>query len=145
MRRPLFLLLLIAAAATVGCSAPSAEDLVLEVMETRLNYDATLQSWIVRPDGSLYLDVLVVNNNNEQALRTLTVMIEQLDAEDEALEARRVVLEVLNLTPGMGEGVGVTVAGAAPGVEGIRLFIEARPEPDAWAEFPEFEAVRPRI
>jgi len=128
-----------------ACSPPSAEDLVRGVAEQRRNYDATLQSWTQREDGSLYLDVLVVNNNVETTLRTLTVLVDQLDADNNVLSSTREVLDVVTLTPGLGQSVGVTMAGAAAQVEGIRLFIEPLPEEEAWADFPEFDAVRPRI
>jgi hypothetical protein len=128
-----------------ACSPPSAEDLVRGVAEQRRNYDATLQSWTQREDGSLYLDVLVVNNNVETSLRTLTVLVEQLDADDNVLSSTREALNVVTLTPGLGQGVGVTLAGAAAQVEGVRLFIEPLPDEEDWADFPEFDAVRPRI
>ncbi len=132
------------AAATLACSAPSAADLVLEVIQTRNNYDAELQSWIVRPDGALYLEVLVVNNN-ETALRYLTVMVEQLDADNNVLAVDRVSLDVAALTAGLGQNLGVTLPVAEPGVEGVRLFIETNPGEDIWPEFRELDSVRPRI
>lgn len=143
MRRVLAFALLTFMAA--GCSPPSADDLVRQVMEQRNNYTATLQSWTQREDGSLYLDVLVVNNNAEGTLRTLTVMVDQYDADSEVIDSRRVVLNVANLTPGLGESVGVTLPGAAAQVEGAALRIEPRPEEGVWDQFPEFDAVRPRV
>jgi hypothetical protein len=140
-----FLALLALALVAPACSPPSADDLVRGVMEQRRNYTATLQSWAQREDGSLYLDVLVVNNNTESSLRTLTVLVEQLDADNGVLSSTRVVLDTATLTPGLGQPVGVTVPGAAPVVEGLRLFVEPQPEEAAWPEFPEFDAVRPRI
>lgn len=131
-----------------GCSAPSAEDLVREVTEQRNNYDARLNSWIVREDAPvpfLYLDIMVVNNNTDVALRSLTVMVEQLDAEDNVLDARRVAIDVAALTAGIGQSVGVQVSPANAAVEGVRLFVEANPPREVWAEFPELDAVRPRI
>jgi len=127
-----------------ACNPPSAEDLVQQVMAQRNNYDATLTSWIVRPDGSLYLDVLVVNNN-ESSLSALTVMVEQLDIDNKVLAAQRVPIDVSELTAGLGQGLGVTLPRAADGVEGVRLYIEPNPPREAWKEFPEFEGVRPRI
>lgn len=144
MKRFFFAALVLALVAP-ACSPPSAEDLVRAVAEQRRNYDATLQSWTQREDGSLYLDVLVVNNNVETALRTLTVLVEQLDADNNLLASSREVLNVVSLTPGLGQGVGVTLAGAAAQVEGIRLFVEPQPSEEDWGEFPEFDAVRPRI
>lgn len=138
------LLLVTVAFFPTACSAPSAEDLVHDVMAVRNNYDARLQSWIQRDDGTLYLDVLVVNNN-DTSLATLTVMVEQLDADNNVLDARRVPMDVAELTPGLGQSVGVTVPAAAEVVEGVRLFIERDPPREAWPEFPEFDAVRPRI
>jgi len=136
------LLLMLAAPA---CSPPSADDLVRGVMEQRNNYSAELKSWTQREDGSLLLDVLVVNNNTEASLRTLTVRVEQLDTDDTVLGSERVPMDVLSLTPGLGQSVVVSVAGAAAQVEGVRLFIEGSPEETEWADFPEFDAVRPRI
>jgi len=144
MKRP-FLAALVLAFVAPACSPPSAEDLVRAVAEQRNNYSATLQSWTQREDGSLYLDVLVVNNNAESSLRTLTVMVEQLDADNNVLGSSRGVLDVVSLTPGLGQPVGLTLAGAAAQVEGIRLFVEPLPAEDDWPDFPEFDAVRPRI
>ena len=141
----LFLATLVLALATPACSPPSAEDLVREVTKQRNNYAATLQSWTQREDGSLYLDVLVVNNNTEGVLRTLTVMVEQYDADDNVIGSSREIMQVATLTAGLGQPVGVTLAGAATQVEGVFLFIERSPSEADWAEFPEFEAVRPRI
>ena len=61
MTRRLVLLLL--TTALTACGTPSAADLVRPVIQTRNNYDATLQSWILRPDGALLPDVLVVTIN----------------------------------------------------------------------------------
>lgn len=141
----LFLATLVLALVAPACSPPSADDLVRGVAEQRRNYEATLQSWRQREDGSIYLDVLVVNNNIETSLRTLTVLVEQLDADNNVLSSTREVLNVATLTPGLGQGVGVTLAGAAAQVEGIRLFIEPLPDEEDWSNFPEFDAVRPRI
>ncbi len=143
-RRFAAVLLAAAALAPTACAPPSAEELVRDVMQVRNNYDAKLQSWIQREDGTLYLDVLVVNNN-ETSLRTLTVMVEQLDADNNVLSARRVPIDVAELTAGLGQSVGVTVPAAAAMVEGVRLYVEPAPPREAWAEFPEFDAVRPRI
>lgn len=142
MKRTAALLLL--ATTAVGCGTPSANDLVREVIQTRNNYTAELQSWIVRPDGALYLDVLVVNNN-ESSLRNLTVMVEQLDADGDPLGNDRVALDVAALTAGLGQNIGVTLPGADPAVDGVRLFIETNPGEDVWPEFREFDSVRPRI
>lgn len=134
--------------ALAACSAPSAEDLVREVIAQRNSYDARLSSWIVREDAAvpfLYLDVMVVNNNMEATLRTLTVMVEQLDADDQVLDARRVALDVAALTAGIGQSIGVQVSPANPAVEGVRLFVEGNPATEVWPEFPEFDSVRPRI
>jgi len=143
-------LALIAAIALVGvaCSAPTAEELVRQVIQQRNAYDATLSSWIVRDDAAipyLYLDVMVVNNNAEATLRTLTVMVEQLDADNNVITSSRAGIDVASFTPGMGQSVGVTVAPAADGVEGVRLFVETNPPEDVWREFKEFDAVRPRV
>ena len=95
---PLLALLVFA----VACSPPSAEDLVQGVINTRNNYSADLKSWLINEEGPepyLYLEVMVVNNNSEESLRTLTVVVEQLDLDDEdnivgVLDSRRVVLDV---------------------------------------------------
>ena len=147
MKRLAVLFVLVAATA-LACSAPSAQDLVREVVQQRNNYEARLTSWIVRedtPTPHLYLDVMVINNNDAVALQTLTVMVEQLDAEDNVLHSRRVPIDVVALTAGIGQGVGVQVLPVADGVEGVRLYIESNPGEDVWPEFPEFNAVRPRI
>lgn len=144
MKRPALLATILLAATSIGCTPPSADDLVRKVVEQRNNYDVTASSMIVRPDGSLYIDVLVVNNNLT-ALNKLTVMVEQLDADDNVLASGRVVMDVSALTAGLGQSIGVTVANAAAGVEGARLFVETNPPKEVWPEFPELDAVRPRI
>jgi hypothetical protein len=147
MRR-LTALALLALVGLVACSPPSAQDLVRQVVQQRNNYEARLTSWIVREDAPtphLYLDVMIINNNDEVALKTLTVMVEQLDAEDGVLHSQRVAVDVAQLTAGIGQGVGVQVLPVATGVEGIRLYVETNPESAVWPEFPEFNAVRPRI
>ena len=142
--KPLVSLAALLAAATLACAPPSAEELVRNVFQLRNNYDANLTSWILRPDGSLYLDVLVVNNN-ETTLPALTVMVEQLDVDNNVLRAERVAIDVSALTAGLGQGIGVTVPNAIPEVEGVRLLVEGNPPRDVWAEFKELDGVRPRI
>ncbi len=131
--------------ATTACSPPSGEELVQEVMQQRNKYDATPQSWIVRPDGTIYIEVLVVNNNLEGGLRTLTVLVEQIDTDETVLKSERVPMNVMSLTAGLGKNLGVSVMAVKPDVEYVRLLVEAAPESDSWSEFPEFDAVRPRI
>ena len=114
-------------------------------MQQRNRYDATPQSWIVRPDGTIYLEVLVVNNNLEGGLRTLTVLVEQIDTDETVLKSERVPMNVMSLTAGLGKNLGVSVMAVKPDVEYVRLLVEAAPESDRWSEFPEFDAVRPRI
>ena len=130
-----------------ACSPPSGSELVEQVIEQRNQYEARLNSWIVREDAAepyLYLEVNVLNNSQE-SLQTLTVMVEQLDADNEMLRQDRVPIDVADLTPGLAESIGVEVRPAHPDVEGIRLFVESNPPEEAWGEFPEFERVRPRI
>ena len=139
------LITIVMAVATTACSPPSGEELVQQVIEQRNNYDATPQSWIVRPDSSIYIEVLVVNNNLEGGLRTLTVLVEQIAADDSLLKSERVPMNVVSLTAGLGKNLGVSVMAARPDVEYVRLLVEAAPEADTWPEFPEFGEVRPRI
>ncbi|NKB86908.1 MAG: hypothetical protein GKS06_01635 [Acidobacteria bacterium] len=144
MKRAALALLMLAIVAP-ACSPPSADDLVRGVMEQRRNYTAELKSWAQREDGSLYLDILVVNNNAEGSLRNLTVLVRQLDADDNVIGESRESLNVSTLTPGLGQPVGVTVAGASARVEGAYVVIEPQPEEAEWSDFPEFDAVRPRV
>lgn len=134
-------------AVIAGCSAPTAQEMVGEVIDQRNNYEAQASSWIIRdqPTPHVYLDVMVINNNEAVALKTLTVMVEQLDADGNVLNAQRVPIDTAQLTPGIGQGVGVQVTPVAEGVEGVRLYIERAPAEETWPEFPEFNAVRPRI
>lgn len=147
MKRHLMPAILLLAVVVTGCSAPSAQDMVGEVIDQRNNYEAQASSWIIRdqPTPHVYLDVMVINNNEAVALRTLTVMVEQLDADGNVLDARRVPIDTAQLTPGIGQGVGVQVTPVAEGVEGVRLYVERNPAEEIWPEFPEFNAVRPRI
>lgn len=137
---PMLLLVVLATA----CSPPSADDLVRQVLEQRRNYDVKLTSWILRPDGSAYLDIQVINNN-ESALGTLTVLVEQLDVDNNTLASSRVGVDVSALSAGLGQGLGVSVANAIPEVEGIRVSVEANPPRESWGEFKELDGVRPRI
>lgn len=135
-------------ALTAACGPPTAQDQVREVMELRNQYDLRLGSWVVRDQEGraphLYLDVSVVQNT-EQGLATLTVMVEQLDEDNELLRRDRVVLDTRDLTMNLSRSVGVEVRPAHPQVEGVRLYVEPNPPEDVWDEFPEFERVRPRI
>lgn len=144
--RALFTAVLLAVVA-VGCSAPSADDLVAEVIATRNRYEVTLSSWIDRdagtPQASLYLDVNVINNGQE-SLQELTVLVEQLDADNEVLDTQRVAIDVSGMTAGLSKATGVEVTPMAPGVEGVRLRIEADPPAEVWDQFPELDRVRPR-
>lgn len=148
MKRALPLLLMALTVMSIGCNAPSADDLVERVLRQRRNYDARLSSWIVRDASSppdLYLEVNVLNNNEDVTLRTLTVLVEQLDADGNELSSQRVTIDVAELTPRIGQSMGIVVAPAHPMVDGIRLHIERQPPREAWGEFPELAAVRPRI
>ena len=49
------------------------------------------------------------------------------------------------MTAGIGQSVGVQVRPAFSAVEGVQLKIETRPGREDWPEFPELDAVRPRI
>jgi hypothetical protein len=148
MRHRALLTALLIAAAAVACSAPSAEDLVAEVLATRNEYDVALSSWIDRnagtPQASLYLDVNVVKNTEEN-LTHLTVLVEQLDADNNVLDSQRVAIDVSDLdTRGLSRSYGLEVSPLAAGVEGVRLIVEPNPPADVWDEFPELERVRPR-
>lgn len=148
MKRALSLLLAATLAGPLACAPPSADDLVEEVMRTRLQYDVEARSWIIREDSDppeIYIETFVLNNNQEESLRTLTVLVEQLDGDNELIAADRVVLDVAELTPGIGRSIGVTVPVANDAVEGLIVRRETQPDREVWREFPEFEAVRPRI
>lgn len=148
MQRFLPVVLLPLAILALACSPPSADDLVQEVLRQRQNYEARLSSWIIRDSTSpphLYLDVNVINNNQDATLDQLTVMVEQLDSEDNVLSAQRVPIDASELTPGISESKGIEVSPAVANVDGVRLYIEGSPDPEVWNEFPELDAVRPRI
>lgn len=147
MRHRVQLTTLLVAAMAVGCSAPTAEDLVAEVIATRNQYEVALSSWIDRnvgtPQAHLYLDVNVINDG-QGSLQTLTVLVNQLDANNEVLASQRVPIDVSGMTGGLSKSTGIEVSPLAPGVEGVSLAIEPNPPADAWDEFPELERVRPR-
>jgi hypothetical protein len=118
------------------------------VLATRNEYEVQLSSWIERdagmPNASLYLDVNVVKNT-EESLTRLTVLVEQLDANDNVLASQRVPIDVSDMdTRGLSRTYGVEVRPAAPGVEGVRLVVEPSPPAETWADFPELDRVRPR-
>ena len=94
--------------------------------------------------GDLYLDVAVVKNTEAQ-LTSLTVLVEQLDANNAVLTSQRVPINVSDMdVRGLSKNYGLEVRPMAPAVEGVRLVIEPNPEPDTWGEFPELDRVRPR-
>jgi len=139
--------LVVLALVVTGCSAPSAEDLVNDVLMLRTEFDVELTSWVPRDEGGadphLYVDVAIMKNTDEP-LRHLTVMVEQQDELGNRLSETRVSLEVANIERGYPQNVGVAVRPLMPGVEGVRLYLEPNPPQEAWNEFPELEAVRPR-
>ncbi len=148
MKRLVTLLLLATSLSAIGCAPPSADELVEDVMRIRLQYDVEARSWIIREESNppeIYIEAFVLNNNQDDALRTLTVMVEQYDADGNVIGADRVALDVADLTPGIGRSIGITVPAASDNVDGLVVRREVRPEQDVWGEFPEFDAVRPRI
>lgn len=139
---------LLLAAATIACSPPTAEDLVAEVIAVRNSFEVSLASWIDRgadtPAPYLYLDVDVVKNT-EDGLTRLTVLVEQLDANGDVLDAQRVPINVSDMDMrGLSKKYTLEVRPLAPGVEGVRLIVEPNPAPETWTEFPELDRVRPR-
>jgi len=148
MRARVLLLTVLVGITAVACSAPTADDLVAEIIATRNRFEVSLGSWVDRnagtPQASLYLDVSVLKNT-EDNLTSLTVLVEQLDANNTVLASQRVPIDVSNMdTRGLSKKYGVNVSPMAPGVEGIRLVIETNPEPEVWDQFPELDRVRPR-
>lgn len=148
MRTRALLTALLVAATAIACSPPSAEDLVAEVIATRNQFEVSLSSWIDRDAETsqpwLYLDVAVVKNTEAQLTR-LTVLVEQLDANNAVLASQRVPVDVSDMdVRGLSKTYGLEVRPMAPAVEGVRLVIERNPGPDTWSEFPELDRVRPR-
>ena len=147
-RAPLIALLL--AAVTIACSPPSAEDLVMEVIATRNQFEANLSSWVDRDTDTaapyLYLDVDVVKDT-EASLSRLTVLVQQVDANGNVLDEQRVAIDVSDMNMrGLSKKYGLEVRPLAPGVEGVTLAIEPNPARETWADFPELgqgQAARP--
>jgi hypothetical protein len=139
--------LVVLALVAIACGPPSAEDLVNEILLVRTDFDVQLTSWVPRDEGGadphLYLDVTILKETDE-SLRYLTVMVEQQDELGNTLSETRVALDVSNVERGYPQNVGVAVRPLMPNVEGVRLYLEPNPPQDAWSEFPELEAVRPR-
>jgi len=130
----------------VGCSPPSAEDLVNDVLLVRTEFDVELTSWVPRDEGGadphVYVEV-TIKTNTDESLHYLTVMVEQRDEIGNKLLETRVALDVYDIERGYPQNVGVAVRPLMPGVEGVRLYLEPNPPQEAWDEFPELEAVRP--
>jgi hypothetical protein len=148
MTRRAILPALLLAATAVACSPPTAEELVAEIFATRNNFEARLSSWIDRdtdgPAPYLYLDVTVVKNT-EASLNQLTVLVEQLDADNQVLSAQRVPIDVSGLdVRGLSRQYPVEVRPMHPAVEGVRVIVEPNPPPETWPQFPELDRVRPR-
>ena len=146
IRMRMFALVFVALLA-VGCSPPTAEDLVNEVLLVRTEHEVELTSWVPRDEGGadphLYVDVTIITSTDE-SLHYLTVMVEQQDAIGNKLSETRVSLDVYDIERGYPQNVGVAVRPLMPGVEGVRLYLEPNPPQEAWDEFPELDAVRPR-
>lgn len=148
MRNRFTWIALLAALVVIACSPPSAEDLVAEVIATRNEFEAQLSSWApLGADGPaphIYLDVIVVKNT-EKSLTRLTVLVEQLDVDNEILDSQRVALDVSSIdVRGLSKNIGVEVRPMMEGVEGVRLILEPNLPREVWAEFPELDRVRPR-
>ncbi len=146
IRMRVFALVFVALLA-VGCSPPSAEDMVNDVLLVRTEHDVELTSWVPRGEGGadphLYVDVTIMKNTDE-SIHWLTVMVEQQDAIGNKLSETRVSLDVYDIERGYPQNVGVAVRPLMPAVEGVRLYLEPNPPQEAWDEFPELDAVRPR-
>ncbi len=148
MRTRALLTALLVSVTAIACSPPSAEDLVSGVIATRNQFEVSLSSWIDRDAETtqpwLYLDVAVVKNSEAQLTR-LTVLVEQLDANNAVLASQRVPIDVSDMdVRGLSKTYGLEVRPMAAGVEGVRLVIEPNPSEDTWGEFPELDRVRPR-
>ena len=86
-----------------------------------------------------------VVKNTEDSLTRLTVLVEQLDADGNVLDAQRVPINVSDMDMrGLSKSYTVEVRPLAPGVEGVRLIIESNPSTETWGEFAELDRVRPR-
>jgi len=100
MRTRATLTALLIAVVAVACSPPSAEDLVMNVIRTRNNFEVRLTSWLDRGAETtqpyLYLDVEVLKNT-EDSLTRLTVLVEQLDASENVLSSQRVPIDVSDM------------------------------------------------
>jgi len=148
MRIRALMTVLLLAVTVVACSPPSAEDLVSQVIGTRNRFEVSLSSWIDRDADTaqpwLYLDVSVLKNT-EDSLTRLTVLVQQLDADNQVLASQRVPIDVSDMdTRGLSKTYGLEVRPMAAGVEGVTVVIEPNPPSDVWSEFPELDRVRPR-
>ncbi len=148
MRTRAAFIALLLAATTIACSPPSAEDLVMQVIVERNNFEANLSSWIDRDTDTaapyLYLSVDVVKNT-EANLTRLTVLVQQIDADGNVLDTQRVPIDVSDMDMrGLSKKYSLDVRPLAAGIEGVTLIIEPNPERDTWGEFPELDRVRPR-
>ena len=148
MRTPATFIAMLLAVATIACSAPSADDLVAEIIATRNNFEVRLSSWIDRDTETtspyLYLDVDVVKNT-EDGLGRLTVLVNQHDIDNNIVHAQRVPIDVSDMSMrGFSKKYYLEVRPIAPGLEGVTVELERNPERDTWGEFPELDRVRPR-
>jgi len=148
MRTCIIFTILLLAAVMIACSPPTADDLVAQVIAIRNNFEVNLSSWIDRGTETgtpyLYLDVDVVKNV-EDSLARLTVLVEQLDANGNVLDAQHVPIDVSGMDMrGLSKKYALEVRPLVPGVEGVRLTIEQNPARETWTEFPELDRVRPR-
>lgn len=145
--RPAPTALVLIAALSLACSPPTAEELVRERIRARHDFQVELSSWVDRTDARgqpyLYLDLRVVKNR-DNPLAQLTIMVEQLDEQENILAQQRVTLDVADLTRGLTRSMSAEVRPLAEGVMGVRVHIEPEPPREVWDQFPEFDDVRPR-
>lgn len=131
----------------VACSPPTAEELVQERIRARTDFTVELSSWVDRTDAQgqpyLYLDLRVIKDR-DNPLAELTVMVEQLDEQQNVLSEQRITVDVADLTRGLAKSLSAEVQPIAEDVMGVRVYVEPDPPREAWDQFPEFDEVRPR-
>lgn len=135
MRR-LFILLLIPA--SVSC-AP--ENPIESVVTARNGYGVEVTNLINRPDENKILIEFNVINSTPSRLDHLTVLMEQLDADENVLDKSRHVLDVSELGYNGSMPILKKIERASDRVQAVSCRIEKNPDRKAMMEMKEFEGL----
>ncbi len=138
------LMMLVLAAAAAGLNCSGEQDPVLEVLAARADYAVELKGFTEKRGqwdetvGTL-LSIFVINDS-DVTLGQLTVRLRRFGPgnEEEALETRRLTLDVSDIVTNRSAEIIVEVPGFVPGsLDGLTVDLELLPPEAEYGEFPE--------